>query len=421
MPQLWQKEALYANSRMVVPENAFVSHCDGSMGRVLLSDNDSKPSSSGSRQTSKLSPVFRAAGFLSHWGKRYGSAVLRYKPWRNTKPEQPARSGAVHEKHALRHRSGRRVSATFNRRLAEQNHGLVRPYLQTEYRTAGHLHPSKPASKTRNAVKWRYEGNNIVDRLLNKLSDFTAPSASNFKKTLVGLMLVAMVPLGTANAAASLVIKPTRITITQDAPVVAVTITNQGNTEANIQLQLMAWSQENGEDVYGPSDTLGVIACPSIVNIPAGQSQIVRVGLEEEDRVWDKEGTFRLFIQEIPPEAADGATAVRVAVRIGVPVFLPPAQFIQPALSWQIKSTDQDGLWMTATNEGTSHVLISGIQLRQDDFLFQANTHQYILPGASISWQLDHASPVTSPLPGSVELLASTDQGSYEETLSTGK
>lgn len=235
-------------------------------------------------------------------------------------------------------------------------------------------------------------------------------------------LFASLLPVGVANAAASLVIRPTRVVITEKEQIVAVSIENQGATEAVIQLELMSWSQADGSDVYGSTEDLGILACPPLFTVSAGETQVIRVGLEDMQRDWSTEGAFRLFIQEIPPAPLEGQTAVQVAVRIGVPVFLPPPTIIQPSLDWGLEDRGDAGLWMTVKNSGNLHALISGVQLAMGpDFEFKTNTHQYVLPGATISWRLDTSSPVTSGIPDAVELTASTDQGVYKETVAVGK
>lgn len=237
---------------------------------------------------------------------------------------------------------------------------------------------------------------------------------------LVGVF-AALLPVDSAHAAASLIIKPTRIVITEDTPVVAVTVQNQGTTAAVIQMQLMTWSQTSGEDQYGPTDDLQIMACPPLFTVQPGESQIVRVGLEDMQRDWTTEGAFRLFIQEIPPEPVEGDTAVQVALRVSVPVFLPPQNISQPPINWHLESRGEGGLWMTAHNKGNVHALISGIRLLKDtSILFETATHQYVLPGATLSWRLDANAPVTEVFSGSIEMSVSTDQGVYEQTLLIG-
>ena len=271
-------------------------------------------------------------------------------------------------------------------------------------------------------AKWRSPSLNSSNRFLNGPADPVLNWVKRFKTILFALVCTGLLPLGAANAAASLVVGPTRVVFTDGTPVVAVTVTNQGSSEAVIQLQLMAWSQSDGADVYVPIDSNDIIACPSIFTVPPGQSQVVRVGLEEKRRDWSIEGAYRLFINEIPPEPTPGATAVQVAVRISVPVFLTPTQVTQPPINWQIESREGDGLWMTIHNNGNVHALVNRLRLMADEqIFFETATHQYILPDASVSWRIDTNDPITGSIPEVVDLMVATDQGVYEKTLTIGR
>lgn len=237
------------------------------------------------------------------------------------------------------------------------------------------------------------------------------------------LLVPALVVSSDAHAAASLIVRPTRITITEDQPVVAVDIQNTGATETVLQLQIMAWSQQEGDDVYTEAEELGLIVCPPMFTIPAGETQIVRIALDDIERDWNREGTFRLFIQEIPPEPSEDTTAVQVAVRIGVPIFLSPAKVTQPPLAWSVEDRGGEGLWATARNDGNVHALVSGVRLQTGDQVhFQTSTHRYVLPGATVTWRLDTSAPFEGSLPSSpLQLIVATDQGPYEEMISVDR
>jgi len=417
MPQRWQKEVFHAHSSESVSESNIVTHDDDCRAEPVFSNGGNQPSGGRNSAAGRPPIALRKTGLDAHRRERPSSTVLRDRCQRNSGAGRSTSDRTLYERHDLRHQRKPGVGTTLRRWHAQLRNAAIRWNSQAKQRESRLVQTQERTSENRKFGGQRFRDNSTVDQLLKIKSQVSSALYAPFRAILLCFFLAALVPLGAANAAASLVIKPTRIIITQDAPVAVITIDNQGTSEAVIQLQLMSWAQENGADIYGPSDTLGVLACPSMFNIPPGGSQIVRIGLEDMARNWDTEGTFRLFIQEIPSQIAEDASAVQVAMRIGVPVFLPPKNSVQPTLNWQIKTGDQGGVWMTAVNEGTSHALVSGIQLKQGDFLFQANTHQYILPGATISWRVDLANPIAGALPDSVEMLASTDQGSYEETL----
>jgi len=395
----------------------------GGMAGALLSDRSSQPGSSGKRKVNGRTIPVGTAGFTANWRERYRSAILRYShQWGIWLGFGPASGHTVHQEHPIRRWFGRGCWTAGFDRPRKHVQTVCRFLCQTEQRPIGFVFAGASTNQRKETPHSRQSRHNIGDRFLNPVAGISQSLAHVALAFLIMLMFASTIPISTANAAASLIIKPTRVIITEGAPVVAVTVQNQGTSDAVIQMDLMTWSQASGEDVFGPTDDLQIMACPPLFTVKPGESQIVRVGLENIQRDWEKEGTFRLFIQEIPPEPVEGDTAVQVALRISVPVFLPPKNAGQPAMDWHIEQRGEGGVWMTASNKGDVHALITGLQLNHDaNTLFQVSTHQYVLPGATIAWRLNTTQSLTGELPEMVEMLAATDQGVYEQSLSIGK
>lgn len=240
--------------------------------------------------------------------------------------------------------------------------------------------------------------------------------------TIAVMCLAALMPTGPAYAEASLEISPTRIVLTERAPVTGVNIRNRGDEKVVVQLQLLSWSQDNGEEHYSLANDAGLAICPSVITLQPGEVQIVRIGLESPDIDWSEERPYRLIIQEVPPPPVNTGRNVQIAVRISVPVFLQPAVMVQPTLKWDLEKRDGNGLWMTVRNDGNAHALIGGVRLEDSDqFAYDVSTHKYVLPGATISWRLDKNQPLDGALPKRVNATISTDQGVYQETLKIKK
>src|SRR5690349_7929353 len=70
---------------------------------------------------------------------------------------------------------------------------------------------------------------------------------------------------------------PVRLVVTPGATSTSLLLTNQGDQPVLIQTELMAWSQQNGEDVLRASDEL--VVSPPIFRVAPGAVQTVRVGL----------------------------------------------------------------------------------------------------------------------------------------------
>jgi fimbrial chaperone protein len=106
--------------------------------------------------------------------------------------------------------------------------------------------------------------------------------------------------------AGSFVVNTERVTLSASHPESTITVRNEGSEPSVVQLETAVWSQKAGVDVLGK--TQEILVAPSSFTIPAGGSQVVRVGL----RGGADEGaelTYRLFLQEASPVQSVHGTA----------------------------------------------------------------------------------------------------------------
>jgi hypothetical protein len=128
-------------------------------------------------------------------------------------------------------------------------------------------------------------------------------------------------------AAGEFVINPLRVTLDRTTRATEVVVRNDDKAPLRMQVQAMTWTQSvDGVDQYEPAE--GLLYFPRTMEIPPGESRIVRVGVRAAPVT--REETYRLFIEELPPasaadEQAQG-TSLRVYLRVGVAVFVAPAQ-----------------------------------------------------------------------------------------------
>jgi fimbrial chaperone protein len=214
-----------------------------------------------------------------------------------------------------------------------------------------------------------------------------------------------------AASAGSFQVNPVRATLSPGSPIGAMTVRNSGGEPAVLQLEVMSWSQEQGKDVYTPTKEL--LATPPIFTVPAGGSQIVRVGLRRPPDA-QRELTYRLFLQEVPPPPKPGFQGLQVALRIGVPVFVPPAAVQPPVLAWRIVRTREGQLEVGLTNSGNSHIQLANVRLVRADGgeLGKQQIAAYVLPGQSGNWPLKDI-PAAQPV-SALHLFAQTDIGDID-------
>jgi fimbrial chaperone protein len=192
-------------------------------------------------------------------------------------------------------------------------------------------------------------------------------------------------------------------------------VQNQGEEAITIQLQMLAWSQENGRDVLTP--TRDILATPPLFRLEPKQEQTVRVGLRRRPDA-QSELTYRLLFEEVLPPAKPEFKGVRIALNISVPVFVAPTAPATPQPRWRLVRT-ASGMDLTLSNSGNTHLQMSAIRLypaQGDKALSSLEGNFYVLPGLSRTWPIKTKSPL--PL-GSYRVLAETAAGgmSFDTTL----
>lgn len=181
----------------------------------------------------------------------------------------------------------------------------------------------------------------------------------NLPPLVAALALAAWAP---ALLAAEFAILPLKVALDRNTRSTEIVVRNDDRAPLRMQLQAMSWRQDaDGKDQYEPAE--GLIFFPRALEIPAGESRVVRVGVRAAPVT--REETYRLFFEQLPPAeptpAPTGAT-LRVLLRIGVPVFVAPAQIDRKP---EIPRLDLTAGRMQATlaNAGNVHFVTDRVEL----------------------------------------------------------
>ena len=220
----------------------------------------------------------------------------------------------------------------------------------------------------------------------------------------LGLLCLAIEPA----LAGSIAVNPVRVTLSASKVAGALTVRNSGAEPSVVQLEIVSWSQHDGKDVYVPTREL--LATPPIFTVPAGGSQIVRIGLRQSADP-RREVSYRVIMQEVPPPPKPDFRGLRVALRLSVPVFVTPT-VSAPTLQWRAILTSQGDVSIVAANTGNAHVQIIGFKLAVAGTDLPAITPPeaaYVLPEQHHDWTLRFKS---MPAAGTVlHVAAQTDAG----------
>lgn len=236
------------------------------------------------------------------------------------------------------------------------------------------------------------------------------------RRVLSLILLLLLAPLGAR--AASFQVNPIRVTLSAAQATNVLHVTNSSDSPTVVQLQIVAWTQKDGKNVYTSSRNL--LATPPIFTVAPGGQQVVRVGMRNAPNP-KQETCYRLFLTEVPPAPAPGFRGVRIALRLGIPVFVEPTAATAPALQWSVKRLSDNRLEVSTTNTGTAHAQILKLLLTiagQSQPLAQ-QSGAYVLPGAQHAWTFKLAKPLAANTP--LAVTADTDRGTLHARLLPGK
>ncbi len=216
-----------------------------------------------------------------------------------------------------------------------------------------------------------------------------------------------------AARAQTLAIQPVTVQLAPGQMAATVTVVNQGTSDSAFQVRPFAWDVQDGQDRLSATDQL--IASPPLGTIAPGGTQLIRLVLHAAAQ--GKEAAYRIWIDQIP--SASEAGAVRIALRVSIPVFAEPDSRVAPALAWHVAL--QDGkAYLVADNSGTRHESVRDIVLSRPGggaIAVEGGISPHVLAGASRRWRLDGALPGAG---SQLRITAHTDGADIDQTVAVG-
>jgi fimbrial chaperone protein len=183
-----------------------------------------------------------------------------------------------------------------------------------------------------------------------------------------------------------IVISPTLVTLAPDQHTQIVTLQNNSPQPRYYQVQLFAWQQQAGENLYAQQDSL--LVTPPISEVPAGEQQLIRI-IRPSRSAPTREQSYRMIISEIPDDSSGtGVLAVDMLLRLSLPVFAQGTTPAQATLNARL-TPHQAGQQVSLHNLGGRHArLTHGEWLFNDDSArpWQAGLIGYVLPGQTMQW-----------------------------------
>ena len=200
-------------------------------------------------------------------------------------------------------------------------------------------------------------------------------------------MLMAVIGASGFAVAGNFALSPLRVSLAPGKTIDSLTLRNEGDEPAVMQIEMVEWRQQAGEDLMVP--TREVLATPPIFTVAPKATQIIRVGLRRAPAT-DQELSYRMFLQEVLPPPREGVLGLQVALRLSLPVFVNPAQAVRPVLQWKAVAGGPGMTRLHLTNSGTSHIQMLQLKLARSDgeALDVEQAPVYVLPGQSRQWTI---------------------------------
>jgi fimbrial chaperone protein len=221
-------------------------------------------------------------------------------------------------------------------------------------------------------------------------------------------------------AASSFTVSPIQVDLRAGHRTEVITVHNDEDTPVLLQAQVLGWSQPQGVDELAA--TAELLVTPAVFTLPARGQQVLRIALRRDaDRELERD--YRLIVEEVPGSLPKDFTGLNMALRISLPVFVLPAMTSAPALAFSSEWEAGSGrLTVAATNTGTAHVQLRGIEARPDGAEgpdaapWQDPVLRYVLPGVRRTWVW--TLPTGATAPPRLRIDADSDQGHLTATVS---
>jgi len=189
--------------------------------------------------------------------------------------------------------------------------------------------------------------------------------------------------LGASSAAAgSFQVNPVHIALAPDRAATSLTVKNDDREAVSVRVHTYRWTQDQGEDVY--SATSDVIASPPIFTIPAGGTQLIRLGL----RTRTAGAAYRVVLEEIPRKELS-SSGIKVALRLNLPFYILNSGG-KPDVRWTASRDNAGDVVIEAANRGSLHAQILEIDAigpaGKETIL--SKTMGVVLPGSAKRWKI---------------------------------
>ena len=192
--------------------------------------------------------------------------------------------------------------------------------------------------------------------------------------------------------AASIRLSPVNVEILSDQSASSISLYNQSNESADLQIRIFEWTQNAGQDQLIPTDDIAI--SPPFLKLKPNDSYNLRVVRIKPEPI-SGEKTYRIILDELPKpiDSRKASQGVNVLLRSSLPVFVVNKDAITQ-LNWKIDAKQNDTS-LNISNIGNRHALLNDLILvdntENKSYLIKVNTvNGYILSGKSKNYSINN-------------------------------
>lgn len=208
-------------------------------------------------------------------------------------------------------------------------------------------------------------------------------------------------------SAAMLSVSPTLVRVDSPSAAGALTLRNDGDGPAAVQVRVFEWTKQDGQDRLRPTDK--VVASPPMATLSPNKDYLVRIVRTDKTPVRAVEN-YRLFVDQLP-DPSPGVNNVKLLVRQSIPVFFRAGNFARASVVWTLRKVSGKVV-LSAVNNGDDELRLTSLTLvgrNGKTVSLGKGLIGYILGRATTTWDLPKTAGALANT--SVQLSADTQEG----------
>ncbi|MCG8284630.1 fimbria/pilus periplasmic chaperone [Acinetobacter seifertii] len=201
-----------------------------------------------------------------------------------------------------------------------------------------------------------------------------------------------LISLSSTISAATIRLSPVTVEILSHQKASSISLYNQSNDSADLQIRIFEWTQNDGQDQLIPTDDIAI--SPPFLKLKPNDSYNLRVVRIKPEPI-SGEKTYRIILDELPKpiDSRKASQGVNVLLRSSLPVFVVNKDAITQ-LNWKIDAKQNDTS-LNISNIGNRHALLNDLNLvdntENKSYPIKVNTiNGYILAGQARSYSVNN-------------------------------